>query len=238
MLSNASVMSHSYKMYEENAIANRTPCTTVSGHNVRMEQPKDRLRQAREEFGLASPAEASRAFPRDINQHTLTSHENGNRELSKKAAAKYAKLFKRDAGWLLYGREEQPADQTILVPVLSRVSAGNLRHQQGITANDIERHIKIADLHNGIWYALEVEGDSMDRVAQDGATILFNQSEDKLLDGKYYIFALETGETTFKRYRRSPPRLQPFSTNPDHMSIPFTDDTYVLGRVRRVLIDL
>lgn len=201
-------------------------------------EPKDRLRQAREEFGLSSPAEAARAFPRDINQNTLTSHENGNREISKKAAAKYAKLFKTDAGWLLYGKKEQVADSSIVVPVLSRVSAGNLRYQQGVTAADIERHVRIADLPKGVWYALEVEGDSMDRIAQDGAIVIFDQSDDKLLDGKYYIFAMETGETTFKRYRRSPPRLQPFSTNPDHMSIPFTDETYVLGRVRRVLIDL
>lgn len=237
MQANVSRMPQSYKMYETRSSAIRTPCTRENAHNVRMEKPRDRLRQAREAFGLGSPAEAARAF-RQINQNTLTSHENGNRDISRKAAEMYATLFKVDAGWLLYGEKESAGGSEVLVPVLSRVSAGNLRYQQGVTASEIERHVKVADLPKGVWYALEVEGDSMDRIAPDGAVIIFDRSDDKLLDGKYYIFALENGETTFKRYKKSPPRLQPFSTNPDHMSMAFTDDMYVFGRVRRAIVDL
>ncbi|MBY3073430.1 helix-turn-helix transcriptional regulator [Rhizobium laguerreae] len=68
-----------------------------------MKKPRDRLQEARASAGYDSPTAAASAFPRDINKNTLISHENGNRELSRKAAEKYAKLFNVDAGWLLYG---------------------------------------------------------------------------------------------------------------------------------------
>jgi len=73
-------------------------------HNVRME-PKDRLKVARHAAGFERPTDAARAH-KEINQNTLISHENGNRPLSKKAAATYAELFGVDAGWLLYGENE------------------------------------------------------------------------------------------------------------------------------------
>lgn len=74
-----------------------------------MEMPKDRLRQAREAAGFEGPSDAARAFPRDINVNTLTSNENGNRDISRKAAEKYGRLFGVDPGWLLYGGEHEAA---------------------------------------------------------------------------------------------------------------------------------
>lgn len=78
----------------------------------------------------------------------------------------------------------------------------------------------------------------MNRVAPDGATILVNRADDRLLDGRFYVFQQGSGAATFKRYKRSPEMMQPFSTNPDHLSIPIVDDLYVFGRVRRVITDL
>lgn len=74
-------------------------------HKVRMKKPKDRLQEARSAAGFDSPTAAASAFPRDINKNTLISHENGNRDISRKAAERYGKLFGVDAGWLLYGSE-------------------------------------------------------------------------------------------------------------------------------------
>ncbi len=209
------------------------------GHNVRMTTPKDRLKQARAAAGFETPTDAANAFPRDINKNTLISNENGNRDISRKAAEKYAKLFGVDAGWLLYGTEGASQTADIDVPLLSLVSAGNLRSQPSVSEHDIIRRIKVGELPKGDWIALQVDGDSMDRVAPDGAIILVDRSDDRLIDGRFYIFSLGGGEATFKRYRRSPERLQPFSTNPDHMAVPAThDDIYVFGRVKRVIHDI
>lgn len=202
------------------------------------EEAKHRLQKARAKAGYANPAEASRAV-RDINQNTLTSHENGNRPISRKAAEKYAKHFGVEAGWILFGdRADVEFPGLYRIPVLSWVSASNLRDQPGVTAADIERWVQVADLPAGDWLALGVDGDSMNRVAPDGATIIVNRADDRLVDGKYYVFQQGTGAATFKRYKRSPESMQPYSTNPDHLSIPVGDDLYVFGRVRRVITDL
>lgn len=202
-----------------------------------MTEPKDRLKMARQKAGFDSPTDAARAF-KELNVNTLISNENGNRPISRKAAEKYAKLFDVDPGWILFGSEEDTTHQEFEVPVLSMVSAGNLRGQQGVIASEVERWIRVGDLPKGEWIALIVDGDSMDRVAPDGAIVLVNRADDRLIDGKYYIFSLEGGEATFKRYKREPARLQPYSTNPDHTSIPANDDLYVFGRVKRVIHDL
>lgn len=65
-------------------------------------KPNERLKKARANAGYTSPTEVSDAF-RDINKNTYISHENGNRAISKKAAARYAEAFQVDPGWLLYG---------------------------------------------------------------------------------------------------------------------------------------
>lgn len=201
-------------------------------------EPKHRLQQARANAGYASPAEAARAF-REINQNTLTSHENGNRKISKKAAETYAKLFGVEAGWILFGERKDVAFPGLVkVPVISLVSASNLRDQAGVTAADIERWVTVADLPAGDWVALGVDGDSMNRVAPDGSTILVNRADDRLLDGRFYVFSMGGGAATFKRYKRSPEMIQPYSTNPDHLPMPIGDDLYVFGRARRVITDL
>ena len=58
--------------------------------------------QARTDAGFATPSEAARVH-RSINVNTLISNENGNREISRKAAEKYGAAFGVDPGWILYG---------------------------------------------------------------------------------------------------------------------------------------
>lgn len=201
-------------------------------------EPKDRLKEARMKAGFDSPTDASRSL-RDINQNTLISHENGNRDISRKAAEKYGQAFGVDPGWILYGDMGDDKNPDIVeVPLLSGISAGNLRDQNGISPSDIQKWIKVADLPKGNWVALTVEGDSMDRIAPDGSIILVNRSDDKLIDGKYYVFSVDGGAATFKKYKRTPERLQPYSTNPDHTSISGNSEFHVFGRVRRIINDV
>ncbi|CDM57647.1 putative conserved protein [Rhizobium favelukesii] len=98
-------MNITYKTYERKASENRTPCTIKLSHNVRMESPKDRLKQARAAAGFKNPTDAARSHPRDLNINTLISNENGTRPISRKAAEKYGRVFGVDPGWLLFGGE-------------------------------------------------------------------------------------------------------------------------------------
>lgn len=202
-------------------------------------EPKDRLSQAIAEAGYDGPTEAWRANQRALgfSQDLVISNCNGNRPISKKAAAAYAKVFGRTPGWYLYGDDEIESRSSYKIPMVSMVSASKMRGRDGVMPADIEKHIHLDDLPKGDWIALTVEGDSMNRVAPEGSVLIVNRADNTLLDGKYYIFSLDGGEATFKTYRRDPERLQPFSTNPDHMSIPVTPelDIYIFGRVRRII---
>lgn len=206
-----------------------------------MEEPKDRLIQAMREAGYEKPTDAWRENQRalGISKDLVISNANGNRKISKKAAEAYARVFGHTAGWYLFA-EDEPSDRILRVPVVSQVSASRLKQREGVTEADIERWVHVDGLEPGDWIALTVEGDSMDRIAINGAVIIVNRAEDRLVDGRFYVFRTEEGETTFKMYKSGPMRLQPFSTNPEHFSTPVLDDAslYVFGRVRRVIQDV
>lgn len=123
------------------------------------------------------------------------------------------------------------------VPLLSWVAAGEMTMVQDVPEPADAPMIPVSALGPGEWFALKVEGDSMDRIAPDGAVILINHAEKTLIPKKFYIFG-DRGAATFKRYIDKPARLEPYSTNPGHEAIFPGKDLHVIGRVRRVLIDL
>lgn len=66
-----------------------------------LDDPDERLIWARKRQKFADATAAARHF--GWNENTYRSHENGQRPISKKAAAKYAKGLKVPVGWLLFG---------------------------------------------------------------------------------------------------------------------------------------
>jgi SOS-response transcriptional repressor LexA len=132
-----------------------------------------------------------------------------------------------------------PGLRRFRAPLLSWVSAGRLGHQEGVRRTDIKRYVLLSDLPKGDWIVLQVEGSSMDRIAPSGALICVNRADQRVLNDKFYVFATAEGEATFKRYRGgNPPRLQPFSTDPDYETLPMMEGMTVVGRVGRVITDL
>lgn len=196
--------------------------------------PAKRLEQARVARGFSSGRAAAEYF--GWNPYTYAQHESGLRGITR-GAKRYAAALGVSEAWLLTGEGDE---LVVSVPLISWVSAGGLRRQEGVTSAEIDRYVPVANLPKGDWIALTVAGDSMNRIAPEGAIIIVNHSEDTLVNDRFYVFALETGEATFKRWRATPePMLQPYSTNLDHLSIPAKGrEFYVLGRVRRVITDI
>ena len=71
-----------------------------------MDEPRHRLRRAREAAGYYSAAEAARAIS-GIKTSTLNSNENGHRAISRRMAVVYGEAFGVDPGWILYGTETE-----------------------------------------------------------------------------------------------------------------------------------
>lgn len=81
-------------------------------------------------------------------------------------------------------------------------------------------------------YALTVSGDSMDKIVQDGATIIIDPEDRDLFDKWLYVVRNDDGEVTFKQYRENPARLVPCSKNPAHQITSVSDrDFAIIGRV-------
>lgn len=203
-----------------------------------MEQPKDRLKRAREGAGYASPADASRRSRTKINANTLTSNENGNRDISRKMAQVYAEAFGVSAGWLLYG--DVALEQTP-VPLISWISAGALADTANVNDYDASSYAYAPDLDpNGDWIALRVDGRSMDKISPHDSIIFVNRKEKNLVPNGCYVIGDGNGGATYKRYR-PPNNFEPVSTKPEEYStITFEtgQEPEVIGRVRKTVLSL
>lgn len=125
------------------------------------------------------------------------------------------------------------------VSLLDMVSAGKLTDPSSQIPVEHVPLLAFADLGHGDFFALKVEGDSMDRISPEGSIIVVNRADRTLVAGKSYVFSVR-GKTTYKLWRPEPPRLEPFSTNPGNQTIFINKKTDfdVVGRVRRTVFDL
>ncbi len=156
-------------------------------------------------------------------------------ELPEKVRAALASHFGVDETEL--GGPPRNAAGAAMVPLVSWVSAGGMIPRDGVTAEDVLDVVHAAGLAGGNWFALRVEGDSMDRISPPDSIIFVNRDERRLVPNGLYVIADETGATTYKRYRPAPDRFEPVSVNPSHETIFPRGQVRVIGRVRRTVLD-
>jgi transcriptional regulator with XRE-family HTH domain len=165
-----------------------------------------------------------------VSQQLLSRLENGT-DLTTKKLPEIARAL----GVTVFDLDEK------YIPLLDTVTAGKLRAPSSqIPVEDVPL-LAFADLGRGEFFALTVQGDSMDRISPDGSVIVVNQADRTLVSGKAYVIS-QRGEATFKLWRPDPPRFSPHSTNPVHEPIFVKSKTdaekMVVGRVKRSVLDL
>lgn len=166
---------------------------------------------------------------------TISQYESGKREPSQKRLIAIAEALGRSAGELLDGPQAAAPDRlegampVTPIPLLGDVPGGPWREAVRTA------HHFIPAPQPGMppsAYALKVTGNSMDKVARDGATIIIDPEDRDLFDKWLYVVRNDEHEVTFKQYRENPARLVPCSTDPSHTVIPVTDRHYeIVGRV-------
>jgi phage repressor protein C with HTH and peptisase S24 domain len=176
----------------------------------------------------AQLADAAGTSPQQINRLL-----QGERELTAGWAEKLAPTLRTTPEELVF-----PGLKTVRAPLLSWESAARLACGGELAKADVRKYVQCADVPRGDWIVLEVAGDDMNRVALPGARICVNLADQRLVDDKFYVFATKDGSAMFRQFRAPPARLQPFSTNLDHLAIGMGSDTLVLGRVGQVITDL
>lgn len=81
-------------------------------------------------------------------------------------------------------------------------------------------------------FAVEVAGDSMNLLIEDGGWIVVDPDDQVLSPGKSYMLQNEEFGVTVKQYQKLPARFEPVSSNPEHK--PFlvsATDFVIVGRV-------
>lgn len=116
-----------------------------------------------------------------------------------------------------------------VVPVIGIAGAGRWREAVEMPLG----HMPVPGRLSGRGvFGIEVNGDSMDLLIEDGGLILVDAGQKELAAGGVYLIANSGGEATVKRYRRDPARFEPCSSNPAHQPFLVSDDDFsVLGKV-------
>lgn len=217
---------------------------TKHAQDADRQERAERLKTARKNFGgFSSAAKATERFGWPLEAYKA--HESGRNGFSSAAGHLYADAFGVSRKWLYLGLG-QPTDKDVVddarsIPIFADVPAGRMVAAEPVMGKrDLRGHIVISGLDpKGDWAALVVAGHSMNKVAPDGSVIVFNRLDTRPVDNGFFVFEHpETGEATFKRYGAGhPPRLRPYSYD-DYDAIPAPDDVVIVGRVRKVVVDL
>lgn len=126
---------------------------------------------------------------------------------------------------------------TLNIPLLAWVSAGSMMRED--VSDEAIGSMRVADLPaSGDWIALKVVGDSMDRISPPDSVIFVNRKDKRLVPNACYVIADDEGSATYKRFRTSPMRFEPVSTNKDLEPIFPDHDPFIVGRVRRSMIEM
>ena len=116
-----------------------------------------------------------------------------------------------------------------IVPVIGIAGAGRWREAIELPLGHMPVPGRLAGRNV---FGIEVSGDSMDLLIDDGGLILVDAGQKELAPGGVFLIANSRGEATVKRYRRDPARFEPCSSNPAHRPFMVSDDDFsVLGKV-------
>lgn len=197
-------------------------------------RPHWRIREWRDKSGLTQEQLAERA---GMTKSMISEIESGKKRLHDDHVMALAAAFAIGPEMLLL---DPIASETAfrMVPLVSWVSAGAFREVGQAMPTDEFPAVEVAGLPPGDWFALTVEGDSMDRISPPGSIILVNRRDKKLVPNACYVIANELGEATYKRYRPSPERFEPVSVRSDLDPIFPDGPVTVIGRVMRTMLDL
>lgn len=189
----------------------------------------NRIRELREKHGYSRRQLAEMI---DTTANQLVKLEAGDRRLSDHWADRLAGPLGVQPYELLMP-EGLPISMR-MIPVLGSVSCGNWKEAIELANR------RVPTVFGGPKaFALEPDGDSMNLLIPEGGYIVVDPDQTDLVNGKSFVVMNGDGEATAKRYRADPPRLEPCSTNPDHLPIAIGVDHFrVIGRVVGVMSSL
>ncbi|MEH3122003.1 MAG: helix-turn-helix domain-containing protein [Sphingomonas phyllosphaerae] len=178
---------------------------------------------------MANMTQEELAEKADTTKATISKIERSTTKVSYDWARRLAAPLNCSVALLLMG-EDLPDNNPVMVPVIGLIAAGNWREA---IQQPLDRIAVVGAKPH--MFALRIIGDSMDLLAPEGANVTIDPTDPSLTDGSLYAVQNGDGEATIKRFRRSPDRLEPVSSNPVHQPILLgAEPITVIGRATSV----
>lgn len=181
------------------------------------ESPFDReaVRQAMRHQGVTQHKLAEQL---GLPQSAVSNILNGTRQVKVGEASLIYKIL---------GLHRQPNVQ--LIPVIGLTNAGNWREAIRHPDGEVPMPSGIASSRA---FAVEIKGDSMDLLVQEGEYVVCDPELTQLYDGKVYLIENAEFETQIKLYRPNPARFEPQSSNEEHQPLFIGQEPLkVIGRI-------
>ena len=198
------------------------PLAIPSWHNEKMDSPAfdlARVHSAMKEGGI-SQARLAQVIGLTSQSAMSNILKNKRRVTADEAARIYAFLG-------IASPRTPPEIRT--VPIIGITNAGAWREAIAMPIGVMPIPSRAAGPRS---FAIEVSGDSMDKLIEDGGFIVVDPDRKELVPGACYLLQNSEHEATVKMYQRSPSRFEPCSTNTMHQSFMAADEDFaVLGRV-------
>lgn len=172
-----------------------------------------------------------------LTQGMISNIEKGRGDFSIAKVQQIAEALNCDVSALLGvnlpGRLSR--SEMVRVPIISWVAAGGFAMNfDTATFGEVSSFVELPYRHDHL-FALRVKGTSCNVDIPEGSEIVVDYTDRELIDGKYFVFRLNDGAATLKRWRTAPDRLEPNSTDPRHETIFPQGEVEVIGRVVRVI---
>jgi phage repressor protein C with HTH and peptisase S24 domain len=194
-------------------------CATMLVMEAESEAIGQRLKQARIARGFLSAARAARRFHWNVTSYQQA--ENGTRPPSRRRAAEYAKKFRISLEWLLTGAGKRDDTSRNVVPLVGYVGAGAALNYFDVGQGPFDEVIAPPEAAPKT-VAVEVRGDSMRQMAQDGWLLYYEERRQPVTDdliGKLCVVGLSNGKVLVKTLQKGskPRRFHLLSSNADPM---------------------
>lgn len=198
------------------------PLEIPSWHNEKMDSPAFNLDLVREKMKEQGVTQARIAAVIGLtSQSAMSNILKGTRKVTADEAAKI---------YTYLGIAFAVAVPTVMtVPIIGITNAGAWREAIAMPIGVMPIPNRVAGPRS---FAVEVAGDSMDKLIEDGGFIVVDPDRKELTPGACYLLQNGEHEATVKMYQRDPARFEPCSSNPSHIAFLAADEDFaVLGRV-------
>lgn len=167
----------------------------------------------------------------EVSQSTVTRWERGAQP-KPDALSKIADLAGISVDQLLGVTAKEPqieGYEVRWVPLIGMAPASSWREAISMPMGEVSVR---ADKAGRKAFAVEIKGDSMDKLLPEGGWAVVDPDQINFYDNRVYLVTNHEHEATVKRYRSNPARLEPCSHNPDHETLMIAPGMVrIVGRV-------